>query len=83
MFTTPPSPPRLLLLRGAMRPSYRAQEAWGSGGDEYDQSPIKHPYSMEEIGVPFAGELFSAEEALLLGRGKRDAEQKRELALQK
>ena len=38
---------------------------------------------MDEIGVPFAVELFSAEEALLLGRGKREAEQKRELALQK
>ncbi|CAN0054621.1 unnamed protein product, partial [Laminaria digitata] len=38
---------------------------------------------MEEIGVPFAVGLFSAEEALLLGRGKREADQKRELALQK
>lgn len=36
-----------------------------------------------EIGVPFAGELFGVEEATLLGRGKREAEQKRELALQK
>ena len=36
-----------------------------------------------EVGVPFAGELFGEEEALLLGRGKKEAEQKRELALQK
>lgn len=62
---------------------YRAQEAWTSGGDEFDQSPVNCQSSMDEIGVPFAVELFSAEEALLLGRGKREAEQKRELALQK
>lgn len=33
--------------------------------------------------MPFAGELFGQEEALLLGRGQKDAEEKRELALQK
>lgn len=33
--------------------------------------------------MPFAEELFGLEEAELLGRGKKDAEQKRELALQK
>ncbi|CAM9185552.1 unnamed protein product, partial [Hapterophycus canaliculatus] len=36
-----------------------------------------------EAGVPSAMELFGLEEALLVGRGKKDAEQKRELALQK
>lgn len=35
------------------------------------------------IGVPFAEELFGLEESELLGRGKKDAEKKRELALEK
>ena len=35
------------------------------------------------VGVPFAEELFGVREAELLDRGKKDAEQKRELALQK
>lgn len=37
----------------------------------------------KEAGVPFAGELFGLEEAELLGRGKKDAEQKRGLTVQK
>ncbi|CAM9767723.1 unnamed protein product [Ectocarpus sp. 4 AP-2014] len=36
----------------------------------------------KEIGVPFAVELFGPEEALLLKRGHKDAEEKRERALQ-
>lgn len=53
----------------------RTKEAWGPGGDGAHFSPNMTPAAGEE--------LFTAEEALLLGRGKRDAEHKRELALKK
>ncbi|CAN0160391.1 unnamed protein product [Pylaiella littoralis] len=59
------------------------------GGDRLDASPqkitTKTPPSFEEkgVGVPLAGELFGLEEALLLGRGEKHAEQRKELALQK
>lgn len=70
----------------------RAKEGGGAGdrgGDRLDASPqkitTKTPPSFEEkgVGVPLAGELFGLEEALLLGRGEKHAEQRKELALQK
>lgn len=65
---------------------HRAKE--GRGGraeaDGVDQSHAEKlaPPVGKEIGVPFAVELFGPEEALLLGRGHKDAEEKRERALQ-
>lgn len=76
----------------------RAKEGGGGGEDGFDVSLGRAtaaatarsgttPSSLHEkekaVGVPFAEELFGLEEAELLGRGKKDAEQKRELALQK
>lgn len=67
---------------------YRAKEG-REGPGQPDAFPhertARTPPTCEQkdIGVPFANELFGLEEAVLLGRGKRDAEQKKELALQK
>ncbi|CAM9294068.1 unnamed protein product, partial [Ectocarpus sp. 6 AP-2014] len=53
-----------------------------AGGVDASDAEMSPPLAGKEIGVPFAGELFGLEEALLLGRGHKDAEEKRERALQ-
>lgn len=73
-----------LLLSSLVTHVRRASEGGGEGDvgpspGEIPQSPVKE----RETGVPTAMELFGLEEALLVGRGKKDAEQKREMALKK
>ncbi|CAM9205580.1 unnamed protein product, partial [Ectocarpus sp. 8 AP-2014] len=63
-----------------------AKEGRGGGaeadGVDASHAEMSSPPAGKEIGVPFAVELFGLEEALLLGRGQKDAEEKRERALQ-
>ncbi|CAB1109817.1 unnamed protein product [Ectocarpus sp. CCAP 1310/34] len=56
----------------------------GAEADGVDASHAERssPPAGKEIGVPFAVELFELEEASLLGRGHKDAEEKRERALE-